>query len=86
MSDTKTKTISMDQVNAMSSEKKGQFLKETIKAKYNKDVNITCNQCAVNLLFNTGYISDEELSQIQSEEKSKNKNKNWNDFYKNIYK
>lgn len=35
----------------MNNEEKNKFLKEAIKTKYQKDVDITCNQCAINLLF-----------------------------------
>lgn len=86
MSDKKTITVSMDQVNEMSSKKKSQFLKQAIKEKYDKDVEITCLQCAINLLFDNGYVSDEELAEIQTEKYEKNKDSEWKDFYKNVFK
>ncbi len=88
MSETKkkTKTISMDQVNNMSKKKKNEFLKEAIKMQYYKDIEITCSQCAINLLFDHGYISDEELSKIGDAEREKKRKTYHNDFYKNVFK
>lgn len=50
-----------DELNKLNFDKQNIYLKKELSKRFNKNVIFKCHHCAVNLLYNNGAVSDDEL-------------------------
>lgn len=67
--------LTRQELDTIPSDKRDQYLDKCLKIKYNKTVSFDCPYCAMSLLYDDGYISDNELYDL-SKERLRNKKTN----------
>jgi transcriptional regulator CtsR len=58
------------EIEKMNIDEKRRTLTKLLKEKYKKDILYNCSYCAINLLFDTGYISEEELNEQREKDRT----------------
>jgi hypothetical protein len=74
------------QVLLMEKNEKSSWCRENIDKKFGKHVKYDCDNCAINLIFDDGEITDDELREIYVKNKAVKKLNFEKNFYKDVFK